>query len=152
MDRFVAHYTTRLDAKGRVSIPAAYRLLLDKEGYDGLFLCPAMGEPAFDCGGHALLDEIDTLLNSFPAYSEERDLLSTALLGRSQILKRDPEGRFIITDFIRALTGISDSVTFVGHGNKFQLWEPTRFEAHSATAVQRLPDLRRRLSPPAPRS
>jgi MraZ protein len=152
MDRFVAHYTTRLDAKGRVSIPAAYRLLLDKEGYDGLFLCPAMADPALDCGGQALINDIDTLLNAFPSYSEERDLLSTALLGRSQILKRDQEGRIVVTDFMREVTGLTDSVTFVGHGNKFQIWEPTCFAAHAATAVQRLPDLRRRLSPSAPRS
>ena len=32
MDRFVSHYTLRLDAKGRVSIPASYRAVLAREG------------------------------------------------------------------------------------------------------------------------
>ena len=34
MDRFVSHYTLRLDAKGRVSIPAPFRAVLTNIGSD----------------------------------------------------------------------------------------------------------------------
>ena len=33
MDRFVSHYTLRLDAKGRVSVPAPFRAVLKSSGF-----------------------------------------------------------------------------------------------------------------------
>ena len=62
MDRFVSHYTLRLDAKGRVSIPAPFRAVLARDGYEGIYCYPALGRPALDAGGHALLAEIETLI------------------------------------------------------------------------------------------
>ena len=37
MDRFVSHYTLRLDTKGRVSIPAPFRAVLARDGFEGLY-------------------------------------------------------------------------------------------------------------------
>ena len=36
MDRFVSSFTNRLDAKGRVSIPAPFRQALAKDGFEGV--------------------------------------------------------------------------------------------------------------------
>jgi MraZ protein len=146
MDRFVSQYTNKLDAKGRVSIPAPYRTLLAKDGFEGLYMHPTLDFPALDCGGHALLAEIDALLARLPQFSEERDFFSTALLGASQIVKMDAEGRFVLTDMIREAAGITDTVTFVGQGHKFQLWEPTRFQAHYAESREKLRSMRKQLS------
>jgi MraZ protein len=147
MDRFVSQYTSKLDSKGRVAIPAPFRNLLDKDGFEGLYVHPALDFPALDCGGNALLREIDCLMERFPAYSEERDVFATALMGASQILRRDAEGRFIVTDMMRDVTSITDSVTFVGQGQKFQIWEPARFVRHFDESRSRLRAMRRLLSP-----
>ncbi|MFM9974725.1 MAG: division/cell wall cluster transcriptional repressor MraZ [Beijerinckiaceae bacterium] len=149
MDRFVSQYTSRLDSKGRVAIPAPFRSLLDNDGYEGLYVHPALDFPALDCGGNALLGEIDALMARFPAYSEERDFFATALLGASQIVKRDTEGRFILTEMMRETTSITDAATFVGHGSKFQMWEPMRFKAHYEESRSRLRQMRKLLSPGA---
>ncbi len=146
MDRFVSHFTNRLDAKGRISIPASFRAVLTRDGFEGLYLHPSLDQQALDCGGNALLQEIDGLLAKLSAYSEERDLFSTALLGTSEILKVDPEGRVILTDTLKAFAGITSDVTFVGQGHKFQIWEPSRFQAHLEEAKHRVRDLRRQLS------
>jgi MraZ protein len=146
MDRFVSQFTNRLDAKGRVSIPASFRGLLARDGYEGLYVHPTLDFPALDCGGNALLAEISALLDRLPAFSEERDVFATALMGASEILKIDPEGRIVLTDRMREQAGIADQVTFVGHGHKFQLWEPERFQAHFQESRDRLKVLRRGLS------
>ena len=93
MDIYVSNYTNRLDAKGRVSIPAPFRAVLARDGFEGLYVHPSLDQEALDCGGHALLREIDGLLSGYTPYSEERDLLSLALMGSSEILKVDSEGR-----------------------------------------------------------
>lgn len=146
MDRFVSNFTNRIDAKGRVSIPASFRAALTRDGFEGLFVHPSPDRTALDCGGHALLTEIDGLLARFSPYSEERDTLATALLGTSEILKIDGEGRVILTETLKAYAGVTDEATFVGQGSKFQIWEPRRFEAHLAASRATLAALRRSLA------
>jgi MraZ protein len=146
VDRFVSHFTNRLDAKGRISIPAPFRAVLMRDGFEGLYVHPSLDQQAVDCGGNALLQEIDGLLAKLSPYSEERDLFSTALLGTSEILKLDPEGRVTLTDTIKGFAGVTGDVTFVGQGHKFQIWEPNRFRAHLEEAKHRVRDMRRQLS------
>ena len=146
MERFVSNFTNRLDAKGRVSIPAPFRGVLARDGFEGLYIHPSLDAEALDCGGHAILQEIDGLLGALSPYSVERDMFSTALLGTSEVLKVDAEGRVGLTDSLKAYAGISGEVTFVGQGHKFQIWEPGRFRAHLEEARNRVRDMRKELS------
>jgi len=145
LDRFVSNFVNRLDSKGRVSIPASYRGVLAKDGFEGLYVHPSLHAQALDCGGFALMREIDGVLGGFSTYSEEHDLLSTALMGTSEILRIDSEGRIVLTDSLKAYAGITSDVAFVGHGHKFQIWEPGRFQAHLVEARSRLRELRKQL-------
>ena len=145
LDRFVSHYTNRFDAKGRVSIPAPFRAVLARDGFDGLYLYPSLDAPALDCGGNALLNEIDALLETMPAYSEPRDMLATALLGTSEVLRPDSEGRVMLSEACRRFAHLTDEAVFVGQGHKFQIWAPDRFQAHLEEAKARVRQLRAEL-------
>jgi len=142
VDRFLSHFTHRLDAKGRVSIPAPFRQALAKDGFDGVYAYPSLDAPALDCGGNALLAEIDALLMTLPPYSPARDAFATALLGTSEILKLDSEGRVVLDERLKAALGLKDEAVFVGQGHKFQIWEPSRFAAHLEEARERVRRLR----------
>jgi MraZ protein len=145
MERFVSSYGLRLDAKGRVSIPASFRAVLTRDGFDGLYLHPSLEAQALDAGGHGLLAEIDTLIGQLTPFSDERDHFSTALYGLSEILKLDSEGRVMLTETLKIHAGIRDAVTFVGLGHKFQIWEPERFAAHLSDARARVKALKKEL-------
>jgi MraZ protein len=145
MDRFVSNVVLRLDAKGRVSIPASYRAVLARDGFDGLYCYPALDRPAIDAGGNALMAEIEALIARQAPYSEAREQLALALYGTSETLKVDGEGRVILTDQFKAYAQISDSVAFVGLGHKFQIWEPGRFRSELAEATDKVRALRQQL-------
>jgi len=145
MDRFVSNFTLRLDAKGRVSIPAPFRAVLARDGFEGLYCYPSLDQPAIDAGGHALLAEIEELLARFPAYSDQRDELSLSLYGTSETLKADGEGRVTLSDALKSHAQVTDAVTFVGLGHKFQIWEPGRFRAQLAEATGKVRALKRQL-------
>ena len=147
MDDFVSTFTNRLDAKGRVSIPAPFRAVLAVDGFDGLYCCPTLDQQAIDAGGNRLRQVIGASIANFEPFSEDHELLSTTLIGDSEILKIDRDGRVVLTDTIKAHAGIGDRVTFVGQGYKFQIWEPERFAAYREEAKNRLRDLRKRLTP-----
>jgi len=145
MVRFVSNHTLRLDAKGRVSIPAPFRAVLARDGFEGLYCYPALDVPAVDAGGNALLAEIEALIGRFAPYSQERDQFSVALFGTSETLGLDGEGRVVLTEGLRSHAGIKDAVTFVGLGHKFQIWEPGRFRTQLAEATETVRTLKRRL-------
>lgn len=145
MDRFVSHYTLGLDSKGRVSIPAAFRAVLARDGFAGLYCYPTLDRPALDAGGNALLHEIEALTARFPPFSEEREQFSAALYGTSEILKIDGEGRVILSEMLKHHAEITDAVAFVGLGHKFQIWEPGRFGAELAEATEKVRALKKRL-------
>lgn len=146
MDEFVSTYSNRLDAKGRVSIPAQFRAVLAVDGFDGLYCCPTLDRQAVDAGGHRLRERIGASLANFEPFSEDHEYLSTTLIGESEVLKIDRDGRVILSEAIKSHAGIGDEVTFVGQGYKFQIWEPARFAAYREEAKARLRDIRKRLS------
>ena len=146
MDRFLSHYLLRLDAKGRISVPAQFRAVLARDGFDGLYCYPALDRPALDAGGNALLAEIEAVIAGFSPYSEEREQFSLALYGTSETLKIDGEGRVVLSDVHKTHAGIKEAVVFVGLGHKIRIWEPGRFHAELAEATDKVRAFKAELS------
>lgn len=138
LNRFVSHFPARLDAKGRLSVPAPFRAVLAQDGFKGLYVHPSLDWPALDCGGHALLAAIDSIMEPLPLFGPDRDALALTLLGESDILKMDGEGRIGLTETLKAHAGIETEAVLVGVGQKFQIWEPGRFRTHLAEARRRV--------------
>ncbi len=57
---------------------------------------------------------------------------------RSEKLRVDTQGRVLLPEAHRQRAGITDRATFVGRGNRFQIWQPEAFERHQAEAIDRL--------------
>lgn len=146
MDRFVSNVTLRLDSKGRVSIPASFRSVLTRDGFDGLYCYPALDRPAIDAGGNALMAEIEAVIARYAPFSDEREQFATALYGTSETLKIDGEGRVSLSEALKRHAGITEAVAFVGLGHKFQIWEPGRFRNELAEATEKVRALKTELS------
>ena len=138
MNRFVANFTLRLDSKGRVSIPGSFRSALARDGLDGLYCYPALDRPAIDAGGNALMAEIEALIGRYAPFSDQREQFALALYGTSETLRIDSEGRVVLSENLKRHAGITETVAFVGLGNKFQIWEPGRFKSELAEATQKV--------------
>ena len=144
MDRFVSTFTNRLDAKGRVSVPAPFRAVLERQSASASIYCyPALDAPALDAGGESLAATIDGLLAGLPDYSDERDELSVALYGDVQLLTIDGDGRVVLSESLRAHAGLESQITFVGLGQKFQIWAPERFEERRRIAREKVRETRK---------
>jgi MraZ protein len=146
MDRFVSTFTNKIDAKGRLSIPASFRAVLERDRYTGaagpgLYCYPSLDAPALDAGGERLAQKIDGLLGGLPDYSDERDELAVALYGEAQFIAIDADGRIVLPKELRARIGLPEGVAevaFVGLGDKFQFWSPERFEERRARAREKV--------------
>src|ERR1700740_2498589 len=109
MDPLVSHYMLRLDAKGRVSVPATFRAVLARDGFDGLYCHPALDRPALEAGGDVVLGEIQAVISGYPPYSEQREQFALSLYGTSETLKIDGEGRVVLSENLKAHAGITDA-------------------------------------------
>lgn len=147
MDRFLGHVTNRIDAKGRVSVPAHFRSIIQKEGHTELYALRSLHLPALDVGGPDFLARYEERLSAEDPFQETADDWAFYLHADGMFLKLDQDGRITINDFIREQTGIADEVTFAGAMTHFQMWHPERFEAHRAAVRDRLAKQRRAGSP-----
>ncbi|WP_152045944.1 division/cell wall cluster transcriptional repressor MraZ [Aureimonas psammosilenae] len=143
MDRFLSNSILGIDSKGRVSIPSTFRQVLAAKGFREFYAMQSLGEPAIDVGGADLLERYETRMAAEDPFGETYSDMSLFAYGDGAFLKVDPEGRITVNDFIRAHTGITDRVAFVGRNLFFQLWEPSRFEEHRAKARARLVAMRK---------
>ena len=132
-----------------MSIPAPFRAILQVDGSDSLYCCPTLRGDAVDAGGIRFRETIRAMLENYAPFSEDHELLSTTLIGESEMLKIDVDGRVNLTESIKAATGISDRATFVGQGFKFQIWEPDRC---GSRVTGSWPRSDKRRNGPAPRS
>lgn len=119
--------------------------MLTRDGFEGLYVTPSFEAQAVDCGGNALLGEIETLLTPFSKGSHDWEAFAATLYGQSEILKIDGEGRIVVSEGIKVHAGIANEITFVGMGRKFQLWEPERFRAYLAEAKGRVREARKQM-------
>ena len=142
MDRFLSSAVNRIDAKGRVSVPAHFRSVLQKRGYSELYALRALDVAALDVGGMDLLDRYEQRIALEDPFLQTADDMSFFCHGDGAFLKLDQDGRITVNDFIREHTGITTEIAFVGRGHFFQIWEPQRFSAYRADARRRLLELR----------
>jgi MraZ protein len=142
MDRFLSSVVNRIDAKGRVSVPAHFRSVVQKRGYSELYALRALDVPALDVGGHDLLDRYEQRIAAEDPFLQTADDMSFFCHGDGAFLKLDQDGRITVTDFLREHTGIEAEVAFVGRGSFFQIWEPARLKAHGEAVRARLLKLR----------
>jgi MraZ protein len=133
--RFLSNATNRVDAKGRVSVPAGFRAVLSERGVQELYCFQDFDFPAISVGGPDLLDRYERQIASLDPFSLDANRMSLLVHGGGVFMRLDAEGRLTVTDFIRDFTGISSEVTFVGRSDHFQLWQPQAF--HEAQAAAR---------------
>ena len=143
MNRFLSSAVNRIDAKGRVSVPAHFRTVVQRRGYSELYAIRQLDVPALDVGGLDLLDRYEERMKLEDPFLQTADDMSFFVHGDGAFLKLDQDGRITVTDFIREHTGISSEVAFVGRGNFFQMWEPGKLGAYGAEVRARLSRLRR---------
>ena len=135
---FISTVTATLDAKGRVCIPAPYRQVLAAQNTVGVYVCPSFVEPALEAFGDALLQTVHQRLATLdPFFSAAHDDQAFAVLSSSQLLTLDEQGRARLPDAFIAHARLKDRVTFVGMGQKFQIWEPDSFAPIQAERLSR---------------
>ncbi len=117
-----------LDKKGRVCIPAPYRQILAAQNTNSVFVRKALLTPSLDAFGASVVQRFhDAQSADDPYFTSSRATAAFALLSMSQELAIDETGRVRLPDEFIAHAGLVESITFVGIGRKFEIWDTARF-------------------------
>ena len=134
MNIFLSKHQNKIDKKGRVSIPSAFRSVLSEDQFNGIIVYPSFKNNCIEACSMARLQEIYAIIQKLDPYSEERDAFETIVMGESIQLQFDSEGRVIIPVHLMQQVGITEQAFFVGKGLVFEIWDPVAFDAHLKTA------------------
>jgi len=135
MALFLSRSTHKVDRKGRVSVPAAFRAALGEAIGDGIALTkPLNRQKAIEATPMprvmARLAQLDTLKSDSP----QRAAIAMVTLGNMRQISIDGDGRMILPEDLMAHAGISDMAVFVGLGHTFQVWEASALDAYMSEA------------------
>lgn len=143
---FLSTWVNKVDRKGRVSVPAPWRAALQTQQFQGIIAYPSLLSRALEGFGRETLEamnrsRLDQTLASGDVLDaltggRQDDLVET-IMGLARELPFDPEGRISLPHALAEQAGITDEATFVGLGNRFQIWSPKHYEPHHQAALAR---------------
>ncbi len=142
---FAGQFTQKVDGKGRVSIPADFRRVLESGNSE----CSDEKNPKFaiisgvdEAGSSTFLrrDYIESIpidhYNSIidwirtQPHSAEKQARYLLYSRNAQRVTIDETGRIVISPKLRKQFGLEREAMFVSDGPTFQIWEPKAYEAH----------------------
>ena len=138
MALFLSRSTHKVDKKGRVSVPAAFRSALGPALGDGVVLAkPLTGQHSIEATPMARVQARLAQLDTLKSDSSQRAAFMMMTLGNMRLTGIDGDGRMILPEDLMENIGITDSAVFVGLGHTFQIWEQTALDAymHEAQAI-----------------
>lgn len=119
---FTGAYELKVDAKGRIAMPAELRREIDTEAFNGFVATPSLTDDTLECGGLSYLRSLNEMIESeYDPYSLEGMALRRALLGQSRRIPFDSDGRFILPAPLRDHAGIEDTALLTGLGATFEI-------------------------------
>ena len=119
---FLDTIANKVDAKGRVSLPADYRAIV-KELSTEIVCYRSLTSPCIEGCTEDLLEKLATdIENSTDFFSETQDDLTNLIFGDAKRFTFDSTGRIMLTEKLIKHAEITDTAVFVGKGRKVQIW------------------------------
>lgn len=140
MSHFLGTHQNRLDAKGRVSVPAPFRTslrALSDDPVPNIVLRPSHKYACIEAWPVPVFEALAGSLDRLDMFSDEHDDLAAALYADAFPVEADKEGRIVLPELLVVHAGLRDAVMFMGTGRTFQIWEPGAGAQHQAGVRER---------------
>ncbi|GLQ34881.1 transcriptional regulator MraZ [Amylibacter marinus] len=146
--RFRGEFVQKVDAKGRVSIPAAFRRVLqsgDPDWTEGL-----AAEMVLVYGDHrrqfiegytmTSMEEVDARIAAMKRGGRERRMLERMFSGQSLQMSVDETGRIVLPPKLKDKLDLKGEALFIASVDTFQIWKPETYEQSIAASDAWLDD------------
>jgi MraZ protein len=124
-----------LDSKGRLAIPAKHRDALLVQCAGKLVLTADHQDACLLIYPESEWLPISEQLRKMPSLNSQVRLLQRRLLGYAEMVEMDASGRVLVSPSLRNYAKLDKQVVLVGQGNKFELWDETRWAQLSEASI-----------------
>jgi MraZ protein len=138
MEHFRGHYAHTMDSKGRVSLPARYREVLEAndptgEKADRVILTHAL-DGNLDLYSLDKWTQFERKLQELPAFKTEVKHIKRVYIGSAKEVSLDSNGRLLVPKSMREYADLDREVVWVGQLDKVELWDQSEWESVAAEA------------------
>lgn len=148
--RFRGTEEVKVDAKGRISIPAKFRRVFEASDPDWsdsnsrpqlVIVYGTKEQQYLSLYTIEAIEEIDGLISQLPRGSSRRIYLETVVNGLSEESEIDGDGRIGLPQKLREKIGLSDRAVFMASGDHLKLWTPEGYTTELERIEAQLPEL-----------
>ena len=123
---FKGTYRHKIDPKGRVPVPAAFRRALGAEGASRLVA--TVLDQCLAVYPESEWQRLESQLRQLPSFSREVKALSRLLASRAVDCELDVQGRILLPAALRKAADLAGEAVVVGVIDRFELWAPARWD------------------------
>ena len=123
---FLSTSHNKIDLKYRVSIPASFRVNLEKNN-ENLILFKSLQFKCIEGTTSSRMQSYVNAIDELDALSDEAFVLRMMMADSFEI-KFDINGRVVIPDILMNFAGLNDKAVFMGIGESFYIWSPVEYE------------------------
>ena len=129
MLNFIGNIDAKVDAKGRVFIPADFRKILQSGGTTRLILRKDIYENCLVLYPVAVWDEeLETLRKKLKKYERTSRQMYRKFIQDSESLEMDAAGRVLIPKRYLQMAAITGDIRFMGVDNTIEIWNPEHLD------------------------
>ncbi|CUH76068.1 division/cell wall cluster transcriptional repressor MraZ [Tropicibacter naphthalenivorans] len=142
--RFRGEFTNKVDTKGRVSIPAPFRRVLEAgdpdwaEGQNPNFVI-VYGDHRrkyLECYTIQEMEDVEDRISRMKRGSQKRRILERLFSTQSLTTSVDETGRIVLPAKLRDKIGISNEAQFASNVDTFQIWQPDTYREEELGATE----------------
>lgn len=142
--RFRGEFHQKVDTKGRVSIPAQFRRVLeagdpgwsDGKAPEFVIVYGDHRRNYLECYTIDAISEVDDQIADLPRGSVQRRMLERLFSGQSQQTNVDETGRLVMPAKLRSKIALQGEAFFIATGDTFQIWNPATYEAEELAKTE----------------
>jgi MraZ protein len=129
MTFFTSEYECKLDAKGRLVLPARIKAQLPDDGGSELVIRRGF-EQCLIIYPMVEFKKVFSKISGLNEFNEEYRKLQRNFLSGVVTVELDNNGRFLIPKNMLSYASVGKDAILVGTGNKVELWNPSIYEKH----------------------
>lgn len=137
---FIGEYTGKVDAKGRVMFPAAFRKQLAGEGQEE-FVINRGFEECLVLYPRKEWDSISKKINALNPFKKENRLFIRQFNNGATQVTLDTTGRLLISKDLQKYAKIEGDIYFTANGSKIEIWSKKLYEEMMAINSDEFADL-----------
>ncbi|PHM61579.1 division/cell wall cluster transcriptional repressor MraZ [Xenorhabdus ishibashii] len=112
-----------LDSKGRLTVPARYREMLNEVSTGQMVCTIDLHQPCLLLYTLPEWEVIEKKLSRLSSMNPAERRVQRLLLGHASECQMDSAGRLLLASTLRQHAGLTKEVMLVGQFNKFELWD-----------------------------